>query len=65
MNRRNVCLATFSKMNNSFYFYLFIVIGLLFRERSSESSEVIEDASHAARCLRKVQVFDTDKLRRS
>ena len=43
--------------------YRLRVIGLLLRERSSESSEFIKDASRTARCLRKV--LRTNKLRRS
>ena len=41
------------------------VIGLLFERRSPESSESIRDASHTARCLKKVQIFDTNRLRRA
>ena len=41
------------------------VIGLLLRGRSPEGSESIKNASHTARCLKKVQVSGTDRLRRS
>ena len=40
-----------------------IVTDLLLRERNSESSESIKDASRTARCLRKV--LRTNRLRRS
>ena len=41
------------------------VIDLLLRGRSSGGSGSIRNASHTARCLRKVQIFDTNRFRRS
>ena len=41
------------------------VTDLLLRGRSPEGSGSIKNASHTARCLKEVQVSDTDRLRRS
>ena len=44
---------------------IIIVTGLLLKGRSPEDSESVRNASHAARCLREVQVSDTNRFRKS